>query len=403
MVLSDNAIRKTATASKPVRLSDERGLYMLLNPDGSRWWRFDYRINSTRKTLSFGVYPEVSLKLARERRDEARTQIANGIDPSQKRKAAKLADENSFEAIAREWFEKFKPQWVDTHSDKIIRRLERDIFPWIGKRPIGSIKAPELLMVLRRVEARGAVETAHRAMQNCGQVFRYAISTGRADHNPAADLRGAIPPTKGRNLAAITEPSQIGPLLRAIDSYSGTHVTRSALRLAPLVFLRPGELRKGEWSEINFDTAEWRVPGSRMKMRVDHIVPLSKQALVVLRELHPWTGKGKYLFPSGRTDKRPMSDNAVLAALRRMGFPKDEMSGHGFRAMARTVLDEVLGQRVDWIEHQLAHAVKDANGRAYNRTAHLPQRHKMMQVWADYLDDLRAGEASRSNESGTAG
>jgi len=396
-MLTETTIKNAKPAEKPYKLADGRGMYLRVMPNGSRWWRLDYRFNGERKTLALGVHPDISLKAARERREEARELIAAGVDPSEKRKAEKNAPENSFEAVAREWFNKFRSQWVDSHSDKIIRRLERDVFPWIGTRDVGTIKPPELLTVLRRVEARGAIETAHRAMQNCGQVFRYAIATGRAERDPSADLRGAIPPSKGKSHAAITEPGRIAGLLRAIDGYTGTLVTRCALRLAPLVFVRPGELRKAEWSEFDLDTAEWRIPASRMKMREPHIVPLSKQAVAILREIQPVTGDGQFVFPSARSAKRPMSDNAILAALRRMGYEKDEMSGHGFRAMARTVLDEVLGQRVDWIEHQLAHAVKDANGRAYNRTAHLPQRHKMMQTWADYLDRLREDSKPRAN------
>jgi integrase len=375
-------------------------MYLLVSPNGARYWRFDYRFQGKRKTISVGVYPEVPLRLARERRDQARADIAADIDPSKKRQAEKQANGNTFEAIAREWFDRFKSGWVGTHSERIIRRFERDIFPWIGSRSISAITAPDLLSPLRRIEERGAVETAHRALQNCGQVFRYAIATGRAERDPSSDLRGAIPPSKGKNLAAITEPARIGELLRAIDGYSGTFTTRCALRLAPLLFVRPGELRHAEWKEIDFDAAEWRIPAARMKMKEPHIVPLATQAIAVLRELHTCTGRDRYVFPSERTKQRPMSENAILAALRRMGYANDEMTGHGFRAMARTVLDEVLGQRVDWIEHQLAHAVKDANGRAYNRTAHLPQRHKMMQTWADYLDKLRAGETPAANESG---
>lgn len=401
-MLTEIAVKGARPSEKPYKLSDGRGMYLLVTPEGSRWWRLDYRIDGKRKTLALGVYPDISLKLARERRDDARELIAQGIDPSAKRKAEKEAPNNSFEAVAREWFEKFKSQWVDSHADKIIRRLERDVFPWLGAKAIGSIKAPELLTVIQRIEARGAVETAHRAMQNCGQVFRYAIATGRAERDPSADLRGAIPASKSKNHAAITEPARIGELLRAIDGYTGTLVTRAALRLSPLVFVRPGELRKAQWSEVNLDAAEWRYMVTKTKTW--HIVPLSKQAVAILRELHPATGAGRYVFPSARSVLRPMSENAILAALRRMNYTGDEMTGHGFRAMARTVLDEVLGQRVDWIEHQLAHAVKDANGRAYNRTAHLPQRHKMMQTWANYLDKLRAGATvipfPRTNESG---
>lgn len=371
-LLSDTRIKQAKPSERPQRLADERGLYLLVNPDGSRWWRLDYRFDGKRKTLSLGVYPDVPLKLARERRDAARNDVAAGIDPSAKRKATKQAPVSSFEAVAREWFDKFKPQWVDSHAEKIIRRLERDVFPWIGARDIKAITASDLLTVIRRVEARGAVETAHRALQNCGQVFRYAVATVRADRDPTGDLRGAIPSSKGKNHAAITEPARIAELLRAIDGYVGSLATRSALRLAPLVFVRPGELRRAEWAEIDLDAAEWRIPASRMKMKQAHIVPLAPQAVAILRELQPSTGAGRYVFPGARSPTRPMSENTILAALRRLGYANDEMSGHGFRAMARTVLDEVLGQRVDWIEHQLAHAVKDANGRAYNRTAHLP-------------------------------
>jgi integrase len=342
-----------------------------------------------------GVYPDVSLAKARERRDEARKLLADGIDPSKNRKAQKAAradrNANSFEVVAREWFAKFKPNWVEAHSDKVIRRLERDVFPWIGGDPIAEVRAPDLLACLRRVESRGTVETAHRALQSCGQIFRYAIATGRASRDPSGDLRGALSTVKGTHLASITEPTAVGGLLRACDGYQGSLVTKCALRLAPLVFVRPGELRKAEWTEIDLERAEWNIPAERMKMREPHLVPLATQAVAILTELLALTGGGRYVFPGARTNGRPMSDNAILAALRRMGFAKDEMSGHGFRAMARTILDEVLGVRPDFIEHQLAHAVRDPNGRAYNRTAHLVERRKMMQQWADYLDKLKAG------------
>ena len=270
-------------------------------------------------------------------------------------------------------------------------RLENDIFPWLGSRPIAEITAKELLTTVNRIADRGAVESAHRVLQNCGQVFRYAIATGRAERNPGADLKGALPTVKQTHLAAITDPGAIGALLRAIDGYQGSFVTKCALRLAPLVCVRPGELRQAEWSEFDLDNAQWNLPAEKMKMREPHLVPLAPQAVEILRELFALTGRGRYLFPSARDPKRPMSNNAVLSALRRMGYATDEMSGHGFRAMARTVLDEVLHIRPDYIEHQLAHAVKDPNGRAYNRTAHLPERRKMMAGWADYLDALRLG------------
>jgi len=396
MPLTDTAIKRTKPSTKTQKLFDGGGLYLEVAPSGGKWWRLKYRFGGKEKRLSLGVYPDVGLKLARDRRDDARKLLANDVDPGEHRKAAKAAEgesaANSFEVLAREWFAKFKPNWVASHADKIISRLERDMFPWIGARPIAELKAPELLTCLRRVEARGALETAHRILQNCGQIFRYAIATGRAERNPANDLRGALPPVKEKHLASMTDPKAVASLLRACDGYEGSFVTICALRLAPLVFVRPGELRKAEWTEIDLDKAEWNIAAERMKMREPHLVPLSKQAVAILRELHALTGRGRYVFPGARTNGRPMSDNAILAALRRMGIGKDEMSGHGFRAMARTILDEVLHVRPDYIEHQLAHAVRDPNGRAYNRTAHLVERRKMMQRWADYLDKLKAGD-----------
>ncbi len=403
MSLTDTAIRNAKPGltpagketTKPYKLGDTGGLYLEVAPSGGKWWRLKYRHGGKEKRLSLGVYPDVSLKDARQRRDDARKLLANDIDPAENRKAAKAAKVeragNSFEVIAREWYAKNSPNWAENHGKRILQRLERDLFPWIGGRPIAEITAPELLAVLRRIEERGAVETAHRAHQNCGQVFRYAIATGRAERDPSPDLKGALPPVKEKHLAAITDPKQIGALLRAMDDYQGQFVTKCALRLAPLFFVRPGELRKAEWAEFDLDKAEWNIPAERMKMREPHLVPLSAQAVAILRELHALTGSGRYVFPGARSNGRPMSDNAILAALRRMGFAKDEMSGHGFRAMARTILDEVLQVRPDYIEHQLAHAVRDPNGRAYNRTAHLVERRKMMQLWADYLDKLKVG------------
>jgi len=306
-------------------------------------------------------------------------------------KAAKIQDENTFEVVAREWHTKFATTWTLVHAAMILRRLELNVFPWIGVRPIIDIKAPELLRVLRRIESRGALETAHRVRIICGQVFRYAVATGRADRDPVADLRGAIPPVKSKHFSAMTDPVKVAGLLRAIDGYEGSFVTRCALRLAPLLFVRPGELRQAEWAEIDLDAAEWNIPAEKMKTRDAHLLPLARQAVEILKELQPVSGSGKYVFPSARSPLRPMSNNAVLAALRRMGIDKDEMTGHGFRAMARTILDEVLQVRPELIEHQLAHAVRDPLGRAYNRTKHLPERRRMMQTWADYLDGLKAG------------
>jgi integrase len=401
MALTDTAVRRAGAKKKPYKMYDSGGLFLLVRPNGGKWWRFKYRFHNKEKLLSLGVYPDVSLKKARDRRDEERGKLVDKIDPAVNRKAVKAAwadsQANSFEVVAREWIDKQSSAWSPANTKKVKGQLELDVFPWLGSRPIADITAPELLAVLRRTEARGAIHTAHRMLQSCGQIFRYAIATGRAMRDPAVDLRGALPPAKGGHHAAITEPKAIGALLRAIYDYQGSMVTRCALRLASLVFVRPGELRQAEWQEINFDKAEWNIPAARMKMREPHLVPLSRQSLEILKELHPLTGRGIYLFPSPLSNQRPMSDNAVLCAMRRMGITKEEMTGHGFRAMARTVLDEVLHVRPDYIEHQLAHAVRDPNGRAYNRTAHLAERKKMMQQWADYLDELREqGPADRT-------
>ena len=394
MSLTDTKTRNAKPKNKQFKLFDTDGLFLLVSPAGGKWWRFKYRFGGKEKLISLGTYPEVSLAQARGRRDEARKQVADGIDPSQARqamKAAKIQNESTFEVVAREWHTKFTPTWTPGHAVTILSRLELNLFPWIGARPIIEIKAPELLMALRRIESRGALETAHRVRAICGQVFRYAVATGRAERDPAADLRGALPPVKPKHHSAITDPEKVTGLLRAIDGYQGSFVTKCALRLAPLLFVRPGELRKAEWTEIDFEEAEWNIPAEKMKTRQPHLVPLAHQSLEILQELHALTGSGKYLFPSPRTPKRPMSNNGVLSALRRMGFEKDEMTGHGFRAMARTILDEVLQVRPDFIEHQLAHAVRDPLGRSYNRTTHLEKRREMMQTWADYLYGLKVG------------
>ena len=394
MPLTEIAVRNAKARAKPARLFDAGGLYLEIAPSGGKWWRFKYRFAEKEKRLSLGVYPEVSLKAARAKRDEARRLLGDGIDPSEHRQQNKSAltakAANSFEAIAREWFAKFSENWVDTHSSKIIRRLERDLFPWLGARSINSITAPELLSALRRIESRGALETAHRAMQNCGQVFRYAVATGRAERDPIGDLRGALPPVKEKHHASIRDPKAIGALLRAIDGYEGSLITKCALRLAPLLFVRPGELRKAEWTEFNLDAAEWRIPAERMKMREQHIVPLSTQAVAILRELHALTGARHYVFPGARTNGRPMSENTVNAGLRRLGYAKNEMTGHGFRSIASTLLNE-QGWHRDAIERQLAHAERDNVRAAYNFAEHLPERRKMMQAWSDYLDGLKVG------------
>lgn len=397
MPLTAIQLKNSKPTDKTQKLFDGKGMYLEVTPKGGTYWRFKYRINGKEKRISFGVYPDVSLKDAREARDDARKLVAKGIDPSAVRKAKKAATvesaSNSFELIAREWFEKNEAAWAESYSSKVIRRLEMYVFPWLGKNPISEIKASDLLPVLQRIETKGGVETAHRTRAICSRVFRYAISTARCEQDPASVLIGALSKkSKTNHFASTTEPAEARPILRAMDGYSGTPVVQAALRLASLVFVRPNELRKAEWEDINFETAEWRFSAS--KNGPEHIVPLSYQAVEILRELHPITGHGRYVFPNARNPKgdRAMSDNAVLSAMRRMGIEKHEMSGHGFRAMARTILDEVLKFRPDYIEHQLAHAVRDPNGRAYNRTAHLPERKKMMQEWADYLDKLKAEE-----------
>jgi integrase len=392
MPLTDTAIRNAKLLNKQYKLTDEKGMYLLVNKAG-KYFRLDYRFAGKRKTLALGVYPDVKLFEAREKRDDARKLITNGIDPGQVRKVQKSIQieqtENSFEAIAREWHGKYSTNWADSHAKKIIRRFELYLFPWLGHRPIAEITPPELLAVLRRVESKGILETAHRAQQNCGQVFRYAIVTGRAERDPSADLRGALAPVKHGRMATITDPKKIGGLLRAIDGYEGTTVTKCALKLAPLVFVRPGELRHAEWAEVDLDKAEWRIPAEKMKMKNPHIVPLSSQAVEVLCKILPITGQGQYVFPSVRTNSRPMSENTILAALRRMGYTKEEMSGHGFRAMASTVLHE-QNWPSDIIERQLAHAERNSIKAAYNHAQHLPERRKMMQAWADYLDALKS-------------
>lgn len=388
MALTDVKARNVKPGEKQIKLFDGDGMYLLVIPNGGKYWRLKYRYTGKEKLLALGTYPEIGLADARQRRDEARRQVAHGIDPGAVRRAQKQAETKeteTFEVIAREWHEKFKGSWSPSHAHVTITRLERDIFPWMGKRPISEIEPPEVLAVLQRIESRGAAETARRMKIVCGQVFRYAVATGRAKRDQTADLKGALKPVISKHLAALTDPKEVAPLLRAIDDYKGSFVVKCALQLAALFFVRPGELRAAEWSEIDIDTAEWNIPIERMKLPLktkherkgqSHLVPLSEQAIAILKELRPLTGHSKYVFPSHRSPLRPMSDNAVLSALRRMDFTKDKMSGHGFRAMARTILDEVLQVRPDFIEHQLSHAVRDPNGRAYNRTAHLAERRR---------------------------
>ena len=388
--LTDTAIRSAKATEKPRKLFDGGGLFLLLKPNGARLWQLKYRVSGREKLLSFGQYPEVSLKSAREQRDEARKLIAAKSDPGAKRKAERSAQANTFEAVTREWLDMKADSISERTRLKRLARFESFVFPYLGKRPIASITAPDLLPVLKRIEGRGKNETAHRIRSESSAVFRYAIVTGRAERDPAADLRGALAPVVVRNHPAITEPAKIGGLLRAIHGYKGQPSTEYALKLLPLTFVRPGELRGAEWSEFDLDNAEWRIPASRMKMREQHVVPLSSQAVTFLRELQPLTGSGRYVFPSLRTNERPISNNTLNAALRRLGFSGDEMVSHGFRSMASTRLNE-QGWHPDLIELQLAHAERDEVRGAYNRAQRLAERRKMMQSWADYLDGLRMG------------
>ncbi len=393
MPLSDVQVKTAKPAEKPVRLFDGGGMYLEVSPTGGKLWRMKYRFEGKEKRLSFGTYPAVGLREARDKREEARKQLAQGIDPAVQKKVLKAAkaelNANSFEVVAREWFDKFQPTRTKGHTSKIIARLERDIFPWLGAKPIANITAPDVLAVLRRIETRGAIETAHRAKGDISMVMRYGISTGRATRDPCPDLKGALTPSVPKHFAAILDPKEVGAFLRTMDGYTGTLTVRVALKLAPLLFCRPGELRHMKWSEIDLDTAEWRYTTSKTK--TDHLVPLARQAVEALRELEPLTGRHEFVF-AGRDPKRPMSGNTVNAALRRMGFDtQKEITGHGFRAMARTILAEQLHLKPEVIEHQLAHKVADPLGGAYNRTKFLRERKEMMQQWADYLDKLCAG------------
>ena len=396
MALADTFVRQVKHTGKPAgdKHTDGEGMYLLVKA-GGKYWRMDFTHLAKRKTLALGVYAEVSLAKARQRRDKARELLADGIDPSTAKKADKQAKAdaaaNTFEMVARDWLAKTAADRMPTTQDKITSWLEKDVIPFIGKMPMSTIGPRDVLAALRKMEARGALDSVQRVKQVCGQVFRYAVAEGSAERDVTQDLKGALAKPTAGHFAAITEPKQAGNLMRSISDYVGHPTTITALKLSPLVFVRPGELRTMEWAEVDLDAAEWRIPGSKMKMKVDHLVPLSKQALELLRGVQPVTGHGRYVFPSLRTGERPMSENTINAALRGMGYSAEVHSAHGFRAMARTIMDEVLGERVDLIEHQLAHAVKDPNGRAYNRTAHLPARRVMMQTWADYLDKLRIG------------
>lgn len=415
LIPGDATIRAIRPGDPRKRLTDGDGLALLLFvKGGAHGWRFDYRYGGKRNMLSFGTYPDTSLALARRKADAARTCLAEGIDPSQRRREEKqtqvdaraveerlaqgLSPLGSFETVAREWFDVKKDGWAPSYAEKIIARLQADVFPYVGQAPIDSITPPQLLEVLRRVEARGVIETAHRALENCGQVFRYAVATGRMSTNPARDLKDALRRPEPRHFPAITDPKRFSELLRACDAYAATPVVRAALKLSPMLLLRPGELRFAEWQEIDLDAATWTVPAVRMKRELreklhgaPHLVPLPKQAVAVLRDLHKLTGHATMVFRGERHHHRAMSENTINAALRAMGFPADEVTGHGFRATARTMLHERLGFSPDVIEAQLAHSVRDSLGRAYNRTEFVEQRRIMLQAWADFLDKLRKG------------
>jgi integrase len=393
MALTDTFVKKV----KPIKDGGEKytdgdGMYLLVTPIG-KYWRLDYRYLGKRKTLALGVYPSTTLAKARVKRGLAKAQIADGIDPSLVRREDKLRRSEianqTFGRVALAWLSKTENERAATTQEKIAGWIQKDLLPYLGPLPISTLKPRDILVTVQRIEARGAIESAHRVRQICGQVLRFAVASGLVERDVSADLKGALATPQKTNYAAITDPKRVGELMRAIYGYQGHPYAAAALKLSALLFVRPGELRAAEWEEIDFEKAEWRIPASKMKMKTEHIVPLSKQALQILQKLEPMTGHAKYVLPSIRTDDRCMSENTVNAALRSMGYTKQEMTAHGFRAMARTILDEVLEERVDLIEHQLAHAVIDPNGRAYNRTAHLPARKQMMQRWADYLEGIR--------------
>jgi integrase len=391
--LTATAVKQAKSTSKAYKIWDGGSLYLLVKPQG-KYWRFNYRFAGKRNTLALGIYPDISLKAARDKHKEARENLANGIDPNVAKQGQKAADQgalaNSFEVIALEWLQK-RGAKSEGGDKRLNRLLQKDLFPYIGKRPISKITSPDLLKALRRIESRGAVNTAHRAKQAAGMVFRYAVATGRAERDPSVDLKDALAQPKQTHFKSLTEPNDVAPLMVAIRHYQGTPTVMAALKLSPLLFCRPGELRHLEWIEVKFNQTRIELPAEKMKMQEPHIIPLSTQAMEILQELQPITGRGKYVFPSARGPSRPLSDNGVRTALRTLGYTNEQISPHGFRAMARTILDEVLNFPLDWIEHQLAHAVRDPNGRAYNRTKHITQRQQMMQTWADYLDGLASG------------
>ncbi len=394
MLLTDIAIRKAKPKAKSYKVFDGGGLYLEVAPSGGKWWRYKYRFEDKENRLSLGTYPDTSLKEARLKHSQTRKLLAKGVDPSENRKAKKRASldssENSFEVVAREWLAFYMKNKAASHREKVIRRFERFLFPWLGSKPIADITPPQVLEAVKRIESLGSFETAHRTLQACGQVFKYAVQTGRAVRDVTTDLKGALPPTSTKRMATFTEPKEVAELLRAIDGFKGTFTVQCALKIAPMLFVRPSELRMAKWKDIDLDAGEWRYVASKTK--TDHLVPLPKQAIALLRELHPFSGYGEYVFQGGRDPKKAMSGAAINAALRRMGYnTKTQITGHGFRAMARTILHERLDIDPHIIEHQLAHRVPDVLGQAYNRTKFIKQRKAMMQAWADYLAKLKVG------------
>lgn len=392
-LLTDTTIKNAKPKDKPYNLTDGGGLYLKVTGAG-KYWRYNYNHNGKQKTLSMGVYPDTSLKQARDKHQAARELLAQGIDPSTHKQEAKAAEraltENSFELVAREWYDKFSGKWSKDHAANILTRLEKDLFPFIGNKPIAEIEPPAILQCLRRIEGRGAVDSAHRAKTTAGQVFRYAVSTGKATRDPTPDLHGALPPPDRTHFAAITDPKEVGQLLRDIADYHGEITTIAALQLSGYLFQRPGEIRAMQWAEINLETKQWVIPAERMKRRKEHVVPLSRQALALLEELRPLTGRRTHVFPSRTNINTPMGQNTLGGALRKMGYDGDTMTAHGFRALASTMLYE-MGFHTDLIEKQLAHSVGSDVRRAYDRSQHIEQRTAMMQQWADYLDSLRDG------------
>lgn len=399
MPLTDTAVRNAKPGDKARKLADEKGLYLLIQPAGGRYWRMDYRFAGKRKTLALGVYPDVKLAGARERRDTARSQLADGVDPGAAKQTAKLRQHQlaaeSLEAVAREWFDRHLTGKADSHKEKVIARLERDVFPYLGRRPVAEIKAPDVLAVARRVEARGSLDTAHRVVQNVGQVIRYAIATGRAEADPTPALRGALPPVRHTHYAAPTDdPSAVGGILRMFDALTGHPQVIAAVRLLPLLVCRPGELRVMRWEDVDLEGATWSYRVT--KTGIDHVIPLSTQAVAVLRELQPLTGhlRGGWVFPGGRSPLKPISDAAINASMRRLGVDTQaELTGHGWRALLRTFGHERLGMKPEVIETHIAHKAPDASGlgNAYARMRFIDERRQMMQQWADYLDQLKAG------------